>query len=443
VTAGEPTAARRALTAGLVLTVASVAFEGMAVPTVMPTVARQLGGLAAYGWVFTAFMLTNVIGITAAGRHTDDHGPAGAYLAGLGLFGLGLAIGGAAPSMAVLIAARAVQGLGGGALSAVVYACVGRAYPVSEQPRMLAMLSSAWVVPGLVGPAVSGFVADHLDWRLVFFGLIPPLGVAAALTLPILRPLSAPADHARKESTLGAAAVLAVGVVALLVGLEQPTHASGVAAIVAGAVVMVPALRRLMPDGTMVVRPGMPAAIVAMGLVSMAFFGAETVVPLMLTTARGQTSVAAGLALTGASLSWTTGAWVQARLAGSGSRRILVAVASGLIALGIAAVATVARESTPVGVAWAAWAVTGLGMGIGHATISLIVLEQAPAGGEGTASAAMQLAAVIGIAIGAGIAGVSIMIGSTPAVGFTLAFALMTLTALAAVATARRLPDRR
>ncbi len=441
--AGEPGGARRALTAGLVLTVVAVAFEGMAVPTVMPTVARQLGGLALYGWVFSAFMLTNVIGITAAGRHTDDHGPAGAYLAGLGLFALGLAIGGAAPSMLVLIAARAVQGLGGGALSAVVYACVGRAYPSDQQPRMLALLSSAWVVPGLVGPAVSGFVADHLDWRLVFFGLIPPMPIAAALTLPALRHLSAPKDTATAPSTLGAAAVLAVGIVALLLGLEQPTTASGVAAIVGGAALMLPALRRLMPDGTLTARPGQPAAIVEMGLVCMAFFGAETVVPLLLTTARGQTSVAAGLALTGASLSWTTGAWVQARLAGTGSRRSLVAVAAGLIALGIAAVSTVARQATPVGAAWAAWAVTGLGMGIGHATISLIVLEQAPAGSEGTASAAMQLAGVIGIALGAGIAGVSILVGSTPAVGFVLAFGLMTLTALAAVAIAPRLPDRR
>ena len=303
---------------------------------------------------------------------------------------------------------------------------------------MLAMLSTAWVVPGLVGPAVSGFVADHLDWRWVFFGLIPPLAVAAALTLPVLRRLGAPQDRTPTASTLGAATVLAIGVVALLLGLEQPTRAVGAAAIVAGAAVMLPSLRRLMPDGTLTARPGMPAAVVEMGLVSMAFFGAETVVPLLLTTVRGQTSVAAGLALTGASLSWTTGAWIQARLAGTGSRRTLVAVAAALIAVGIAGEATLVRAATPLAVAWIAWAVTGLGMGIGHATISLAVLEQAPAGGEGTASAAMQLAGVIGIALGAGIAGVAIMVGS-----FVLAFVLMTLTALAAVALARRLPDRR
>src|SRR5262245_18056780 len=114
--AAGPPPANRALTAGLVLTIVSVAFEGLAVPTVMPTVARELGGLAAYGWVFSAFMLANVVGITAAGQRTDRGGPLGAFAAGLALFGLGLALGGAAPSMAVLIVARMVQGLGGGAL---------------------------------------------------------------------------------------------------------------------------------------------------------------------------------------------------------------------------------------------------------------------------------------------------------------------------------------
>ena len=175
---------QRPLTAGLLLTVVCVAFEGLAVTTVMPTAVRELGGLMSYGWAFSAFMLTNVVGIAVAGERIDRHGPRGPLAAGLALFALGLLGGGAAPSMAALIAARAVQGFGAGELSAVIYACVARCYPADQQPRMLALLSTAWVVPGLVGPGVSGYVADHMSWRLVFFGLVPIVFVATALTVP-------------------------------------------------------------------------------------------------------------------------------------------------------------------------------------------------------------------------------------------------------------------
>src|SRR6202050_1429334 len=100
----------RALTAGLVLTVTFVASEALAVVTVMPVVARDLGGFRLYGWVFSAFMLGSVVGIVVAGREADRRGPAIPFVAGLVLFGAGLAVGGLAPSMEVLVAGRGLRG---------------------------------------------------------------------------------------------------------------------------------------------------------------------------------------------------------------------------------------------------------------------------------------------------------------------------------------------
>ena len=109
---------RRALTVGLVLTITFVASEALAVVTVMPVVARDLGGLRLYGWVFSGFMLGSVVGIVAAGREADRRGPAVPFVAGVVLFGSGLAVAGLAPSMGVLVAGRvpAGPGRGGGAL---------------------------------------------------------------------------------------------------------------------------------------------------------------------------------------------------------------------------------------------------------------------------------------------------------------------------------------
>jgi MFS family permease len=102
----------RGLTVGLVLSITFVASEALAVVTVMPLVARDLGGLRLYGWVFSAFMLGSVVGIVAAGREADRRGPAIPFVAGLVLFGSGLAVAGLAPSMGVLVAGRVLQGLG-------------------------------------------------------------------------------------------------------------------------------------------------------------------------------------------------------------------------------------------------------------------------------------------------------------------------------------------
>ena len=149
----------RGLTAGLVLSITFVASEALAVVTVMPRRRPDLGGLRLYGWVFSAFMLGSVVGIVAAGREADRRGPAIPFVAGLVLFGAGLAVAGLAPSMEVLVAGRVLQGVGAGAVPSVAYVVIGRSFPGPLRARMMAVLSTAWVVPGLAGPAVAAEVA--------------------------------------------------------------------------------------------------------------------------------------------------------------------------------------------------------------------------------------------------------------------------------------------
>src|SRR5580700_11160283 len=177
---------RRALTVGLVLTITFIASEALAVVTIMPVVARDLNGVSLYGWVFTAFMLGSLVGIVAAGRQADKFGPARPFLGGVLLFGAGLTIAGLAPSMAVLVAGRALQGIGAGAVPAVAYVAIGRSLPEHLRARMMAVLSTAWVVPGLVGPALAAGVAALVGWRWVFLGLLPLVAVTASLAMPAL-----------------------------------------------------------------------------------------------------------------------------------------------------------------------------------------------------------------------------------------------------------------
>jgi MFS family permease len=446
-------AGRRGLAMGLVLTVSMAALESVSVATILPATTADIGGLELYGWAFSGFMLANLLGITAAGGQADRAGVATPFAAGVGLFVFGLLCAGAAGSMPVLVAGRVVQGFGAGAISAVSYVAVARGYAPAERPHMIALLSSAWVAPGLIGPALAGVVADHLSWRWVFLGLAPCTAAAATLALPPLRKLhastpgadSAGAPHGEEHSMLAALALTA-GAAALLYGLGLAPSAPAALLVIGGAALGVPALRRLAPDGTLRARRGLPAAIAVMGLLSAAFFAAEAFLPLLLTAIRGRSATVAGLALTAATVCWTAGAWVQARLAPARSRRAMVAAGLLLLVCGIAGTATVLSERVCVVVAALAWGGAGLGMGIAYSTTALVVLEMAPPGREGAASASMQLANVLGVALGTGFGGAIVALGTTAGRPSSLAIGAVDVVAIAmamlALAATRGLPAK-
>jgi MFS family permease len=180
----------------LVLTVTLVAFESLAISTVMPVVADELGGLGLYGWVFSGFFLGSLLGIVVAGQLADQRGTRFPFVVGLVCFTIGLVVGASAQSMGMLVAGRVAQGFGAGVIPAVAYVSVGRVYPSDLRPRVFAVFSSAWVIPGLVGPAAASTLADVASWRAVFGTLLPLVAIAAAMTLPALtdRPVAAPAE---------------------------------------------------------------------------------------------------------------------------------------------------------------------------------------------------------------------------------------------------------
>jgi MFS family permease len=438
--------ARRALTAGLVLTITLAAFESFAVATALPVIREDLGGLGLYGWVFSAYLLGSLVGIVIAGDLTDRFGPAVAYGLGLVAFAAGLVVGGLAPTMAVLVGARLLQGAGGGAIPAVAYVVIGRRYPHRIRPRMFAVLSTAWVVPGLVGPALAGAVAENVGWRWVFLGLLPLVALSALLTLPALRAADlGPGDAAREPSRLPTAVAVAAGAGLLLAGLSTELLVLRLVFVPAGLALGLPALRRLVPKGTLTARPGLPATIVARATLTFSFFGAEAYLPLTLTSVRGYSATAAGVALTSATLTWTAASWFQARHYATWGPRRLVTTGHVMVAVGIAGLATVLADGVPVAVAYVAWAVGGGGIGLAYAAITLTVLRDAPEDRQGFTTSALQLCDVLGMALGTGLGGAFVATGDAMGwdehVGLGLAFGISGAVALAGVAVSRRLAD--
>ncbi len=475
--------ARRGLTVGLVLTITLVAFEALAIATVMPEVKDDLGGLALYGWVFSGFFLASLLGIVVSGQLADRRGLALPFAAGLVLFAVGLVVGGLAQSMPMLVAGRLAQGFGAGAVPAVGYAAIGRGYSARLRPRMFATTSSAWVVPGLIGPGVAGLVEHAWSWRLVFLGLLPFVAIAGTMALPALRALDASSsgpgdpdpdpDPERVDALPPAAGGFAAGAIT---SPDRPTDQSlaaadrerlrrvvllvlGVGAVLAATsdapVVVVVTLIAiglplaawafvgLVPVGTARLAPGVPATVAVRGILTCGFFGADAYVPLAVIDGRGAATWVAGAALTASCLAWAAGSWTQVRLIDRLGPRRLVAVGLAVLVASVLVMLAVAL-GVPVAFAVVAWAGAGLGMGIAYSPLSITVLGAARPGEEGTASAALQLSDTLGIAVGTGIGGSVVALGDgrgwEVSSGTAIVFAAAAAVALAGVAASRRLP---
>jgi MFS family permease len=437
---------RRGLTVGLVLTITLVAFEALAVITILPAIKDDLQGIRLYGWATSAFQLGVMVGIVVAGGQADRRGPVPPFVGGIALFAAGLVVGGLAPTMLVLVLGRALQGLGAGAVPAVSYAVIGRSYPEALRPRVFAVLSTAWVLPGLVGPAVSALVAERLGWRWVFLGLLPLVVASASLALPSLRRIGPPERPVSPAGRLGKAVAVAAGAGLVLAGLSSGSPLVGAPLVAAGLLLGVRPLRGLLPPGTLTARAGLPVTVLSRGLLTLAFFGADTYVPLAITAVRGRSTAVASIAVTAATLSWTAGAWVQERKAADWPGRRLIRTGLLIVAAGIACEVAALFPAVPVAVGVAGWAVGGFGIGLAYSPLSLIVLGEAPSGQEGAASASLQLADTLGVALGAGLGGVLVAVGAAAGweerVGIGGAFVLAAVVAVAAAVLARRVPSR-
>lgn len=457
------------MTVGAILAVSIVAFEALALATIAPVIARDLDGVGLYGWIFSAFLLAQIVGAVAAGEQVDRRGPARPFLVSLVLIGMGLLVGALSQNMAVLILGRALQGLGGVALVACVYAIINLSYTDSLRPRMMAAFSSAFVLPALLGPTVAGFIAERFTWRAVFYGLLPLLVFVGLLAVPTWsRLVSRGADEKEGSPVQGRlwhAVLLAAGTGLLLAGLkatsDRELSVAGleVRAWVAGSIlsfvgflIVAHALREVLPAGTLRARRGLPATISTKGLMAAAYFYTEAYLVLALNEVSGYTATTAGLVISAGAISWTTGTWVQARLdkrrEGQG-RRARVLVGASLMTVGIFGLAVMAVfvGEISLAAALACWLMSELGMGLANPASATIAFAQAPTGREGAVSSSVLIADLFGPAASIGIGGALVALGTASdgglRFGVALAFGLSPLLLALFLASALRLPSDR
>lgn len=382
---------RRGACIGAIALISMLAFESIAVATAMPAVAGALDGLPLYALAFGATLATSVLGMTAAGQLCDKRGPYRAALAGLGAFLAGLLLAGFATAMPVLVLGRALQGLGSGVLGVALYVGVGRVVPAALHPKLFAMFAGAWVVPGLVGPALASFLVHWLGWRSVFLAVAAAVPVAAALMLPALRRAGSGTGEALRWGAMRWA-LLASGGALVLHGASQQRGLDAGLLFGAGLVAALVAARQLLPAGTLRAARGLPSVILLRGFIAAAFASAEAFLPLLLTQHFGWSLTQAGIALSAGAVTWSIGSAVQARITSDAARRRLLPTGFAVAASGLAVVMLpVAVAGLPSGLVLLGWAGMGLGIGLSFPMLSVLLLKLSRPEQQGGNTSALQL----------------------------------------------------
>jgi MFS family permease len=436
----------RVLSIGIFALIVGIAFEFMAVATALPQAARELGGLGLYPWALTGFLAAAMFANGIAGEICDRIGPRLPMATGATGFAIGLVISGLSQSMPMLITGRVVQGLGAGFTIVAVYVVIAQCYPESLRPRVMTLISTAWVVPSVVGPFIAGGLTEYVSWRWAFLSLVPLLPIPMLGVLPRISK-TAPTD-VRRQGRVRLAASMAVGAGLLQwAGLlaEDSTWFGAVAAGAVGLVLVVIAALRLFPPGALRLARGLPSVVIFRGVMAGGFFGCEAYVPLMLVEHRGATPTMAGLAVATTAIGWATGSWIQGRPGLRTPRTTLVRYGAVVTTVGVVVTALAAISTQQVTVpAWLSGVgllVGGLGMGLGMASNAVLLFDFSPVEDRGANSAAIQMSDSLGGLLVIGTAGVVYALWRDtldPSLLFLYVFALSALVMLLAIVVAFR-----
>ncbi|WP_344304057.1 MFS transporter [Nocardioides bigeumensis] len=435
-----------ATTIGMFALIAIVAFEAMAVVTVMPSIARDLDGVPLYALSFAAPLASGVIGMVAAGGWSDRRGPTLPLVASLVLFCLGLVVCGTAPTMELLVAGRVLQGLGGGALTVGLYVIVGLVYDEDQQPSVFASFAAAWVLPSLFGPGVAAAVAHAWGWRWVFLSVVVLAAFATLLIAPALRGLPTREPVGGRSRGPGTPLAWAVLAAVAVLAVELLGSDEGAGPLLAGCalVVLGVAVRPLLPRGTLVAARGLPAVIGTRGILAASFFCAEAYIAYVLQEDWDLSPGRAGIALTVVGLVWAGASQVQARLGSLVGHVTLMRVSTATVLVGTTSLWLVVWLHLWAPLAVVAYAVCGAGMGLGYPRTGVAMLAASSADDRGFNAAALSIADALGAALALSVSGVAFTtadrLGGDP---FLAAFGVAVASGLVGVLVAARTSPQR
>lgn len=390
------------------------AIDQTVVGTAMPRIIADLNGLQHYAWVATAYLLASTATMPIWGKLSDAFGRKRFFMIGMVIFLVGSVLCGQSQTMLELVAFRAVQGLGGGAMMPVTQAIIGDIFPPAQRAKWAGVLMSVFAVSTILGPLLGGWITDNASWRWVFYVNIP-VGIVAVVFAAIALPGHL-ATHEHRIDYSGAALLVAAAVPLLLgfswAGIEYPWGSAQIIGLfVFSAVMWVAFFLRELRAAEPIINPRLfenrvfSVSAVASAIQSAAMFGAIMFLPLFVQGVLGKSATNSGIILMPMMLAaMATSIGAGQVLARTGRYKVLLIVGSAAV-IGGAYLFSLMTADTTSATLTRDMIFMGLGLGVAMSSFTVIVQNQYPTQRLGEVSAGLQFFRSIGGTVGMAVFG--------------------------------------
>jgi EmrB/QacA subfamily drug resistance transporter len=409
----------------VMLSIGLVAIDATILATAVPAVVDDLGGFTQFPWLFSVYLLGQAVSVPLYSKLADQYGRKPMMMIGVGLFLVGSLLCGIAWSMVSLIAFRAIQGLGAGAVMPIGMTIVGDIYTIAERAKVQGYLASVWALAAVIGPTLGGVFADYLSWRWIFLVNLP---VGAAAMFMLLRRFDEKVVRARHRfDVVGATLLTAGGLLLLLALLEggvrwswtSPTSialfAISLAMLAAFVVVETRAAEPVLPLWVFRNRVILAAILVSL-VIGVLLMGLTSYIPLYAQGVLGHGAVSSGFALAALTLGWPLAASNAGRLYLTIGFRATIVTGSVIALAGTLLLLPIGPHSSLWYVAVPCFV---MGFGFGFAAAPAVIVAQSAVDWQrrGVTTGATMFARSVGSAIGVAVFGAMVNAGVTDRIG--------------------------
>ena len=356
---------------GVMLSMGLIAIDATILATAVPSVVNDLGGFSQFPWLFSVFLLAQAVTVPIFAKLSDSYGRKPVIVTGIAVFLVASVLCGFAWSMPALIAFRALQGLGAGAVQPTCMTIIGDIYSLAERAKVQGYVASVWAISSVVGPTLGGVFVDFLNWRWIFFVNVPLALVAGWM---ITRHFHEKVERVRHRVDVAGAVLLTLGSSLLILGLLEGgvlwswlslpgvgVPVLGVALLVVFGFVERRAAEPILPTWVLKNRLLITTSLASLA-VGAVLIGLTSYVPLYAQTVLGHSALVAGFALAALTLGWPIAASFAGRVYLRVGFRSTALIGTVVAVLGVGAL-TLLRPTSSIWQVGVTCFVIGLGMG--------------------------------------------------------------------------------
>ncbi len=388
-------------------TAALVSLQVMGIAAATPEIAADLGDVALLPWAITAYLLTSGMATVVAGPFVDGAGVRKVFRIAVVVFATAGFAAAYSPSMGVLVAIRAVQGVGAGLILTSGNAAISLVYPEHLVARAFAANATVWGVMGVAGPAVAAWILTFLSWQWIFYLNLPFGMLALAVGW---RAMPGPYGVREGRTDVRGPALLGLVVLALLLAVDTLDVTSvvwvGIAAVAAAGYarharrVSAPVVRI-----EHIARQPYLGMAASTGLLLTGTFAMNNYIPLYVRASKGASPGMTAWSVLPLTVGWTTGAVISSRLADRHSESWIVLVGLLVNIPALAVTWLLVQADAPIFTLFISFFTAGVGVGMSTNAALTLLRAVTPTAQIGRASSAHLFGRNMGFTFGAAIGG--------------------------------------